>query len=236
MTDSVAAPKQSLFDLLAGFNAAPSIGSEDVLAAILPLLVQALQTHAGGRVAPLAPPDAVHADHGHLWYHEGAALAPRANGDVVARRRADRVSGIKIIEELRVESDDVAGQSVTDVLVTDTADGTPRYLTGYRSWEVEAGHHDPLTDIFSLGMLIGSLATGLDFRVPKSLETFVRHRADLTRLNSRLHPVICRVIERMTALERHDRAQDLALLITTLENHRAIDTGLVEGTLPRPGK
>ncbi|MGL4234460.1 DUF4011 domain-containing protein, partial [Tabrizicola sp.] len=40
----------------------------------------------------------------------------------------------------------------------------------------------------------------------------------------------------MTALERHDRAQDLALLITTLENHRAIDTGLVEGTLPRPGK
>jgi AAA domain/Protein of unknown function (DUF4011) len=237
MTDNLAAPQESLFDLLTSFNAAASIGSEDVLAAVLPLLMQAQQSHAEGRVAPLSSPDVLHADHGHLWYQNRAALAPRTSAEVLARRRADRVSGIRIIEELSVESDDVAGRSVTDVLVTDTLDGTPRYLTGYRSWEAEAGHHDPLTDIFSLGMLIGSLATGLDFRQVKALQTFVRHRADLTRLNNRLHPVICRVIERMTALERHDRAQDLGLLIATLENHRAIDPGLAEGVGPvRPGK
>ncbi|NJM83430.1 MAG: DUF4011 domain-containing protein [Tabrizicola sp.] len=235
MTDSLAAPQESLFDLLIRFNAAASIGSEDILAAVLPLLVQAQQTHAEGRVVPLAPPDALHADHGHLWYQNHAALAPRTRAEVLARLRADRVTGIRIIEELRVESDDVVGRSVTDVLVADTPDDTPRYLTGYRSWEVEAGQHDPLTDIFSLGMLIGSLATGLDFRQTTALQTFVRHRADLTRLNSRLHPVICRVIERMTALERHDRAQDLGLLITTLENHRAIDPG-EGGEALRPGK
>ena len=57
----------------------------------------------------------------------------------------------------------------------------PVYLPGYVSWEHELGQHDPLTDIFSAGMLLASLACGLDFSVPEELDVFVRQRRPVER-------------------------------------------------------
>jgi hypothetical protein len=213
---------KDFFDLLENWNDTHSIGNEDLLAAILPLMQQISQTHETQNVAPLFPISGIKADHGHLFYVQ-ADQKPICQVKAVSQRKdALGKSGVKIVSEVRLTSDDSKGTDAEDVKVAETKGTAPRYLTGYRSWEVEVGHHDPITDVFGLGMVIASLATGLDFRQRDQLETFTRHRSDLARLNNRLSPVICRAIERMTELERYDRAQDVPTLIRAFENHRTI--------------
>ena len=214
--------ENGFFDLLAEWNESHSIGNEDLLAAVLPLMQQVAEVHEAGQVAPLFPPTKLRVDHGHLFFIQTDAGAPAAVRAVTGRRDTQAKSGIKVVSEVRVTSDDATGTEVHDAKVADDADATPRFLTQYRSWEIETGHHDPITDIYGLGMIIGSLATGLDFRQKEQLETFTRYRGDLAQLNNRLSPVICRAIERMTELERFDRAQDMPTLIRAFENHRMI--------------
>jgi len=210
------------FDLLDSWNDTQSIGNEDLLAAILPLMQQVADTHEANQVAPLFPLSGLQVDHGHLFYVQADQKKPALNRSVTRRKDASAKSGIKVVSELRMTSDDSKGTDVEDVSVAQDKDAVPRYLTDYRSWEVEVGHHDPITDVFGLGMIIASLATGLDFRQKDQLETFTLNRNDLARLNDRLSPVICRAIERMTELERYNRAQDIPTLIRALEHHRTI--------------
>ena len=68
----------------------------------------------------------------------------------------------------------------------------PIYLPGYVSWEHEVGHHDPLTDIFSLGLILATLTCGLDLAVPESIDLFVKNRLKLFDLNRDLHPVLAK--------------------------------------------
>ena len=96
----------------------------------------------------------------------------------------------------------------------------PVYLSGYQTWEHRLEHHDELTDIFSLGMLLASLACGLDLAQPEDLESFVAHRRNLFTIAPALHPVLAQAIVRMTSLDRRERTADLRLLVHTLENYR----------------
>jgi len=96
----------------------------------------------------------------------------------------------------------------------------PVYLPDYRSWEHAVGHHDELTDVFSLGMLLASVACGLDFTDADELELFTVNRTNLFGVNRRLNPVLASVIVQMTELNRHKRAPDLAQTISQLENYR----------------
>jgi hypothetical protein len=105
----------------------------------------------------------------------------------------------------------------------------PVYLPDYVSWEHAVGCHDGLTDIFSLGMILASMAVGLDFSDQADLATFANSRGNLFALNARLNPVVASVITEMTALNRHRRAQDLGTLIRRLENYRE---QVVESTVP----
>ncbi|MEP2474085.1 MAG: DUF4011 domain-containing protein, partial [Paracoccaceae bacterium] len=219
MIDAV---EQGFFELLESWNETQSIGNEDLLAAVLPLMQQVAEVHEAGQVAPLFPLDKLKVDHGHLFFAQTDAGTSTSVGAVSNRRDTQAKSGVKVVSEVRVTSDDAIGTKVHDAKVADDAAATPRFLTRYRSWEIETGHQDPITDIYGLGMIIGSLATGLDFRQKDQLETFTRHRGDLARLNNRLSPVICRAVERMTELERFDRAQDVPTLIRAFENHRMI--------------
>ena len=88
------------------------------------------------------------------------------------------------------------------------------------TWEHQVGHHDPLTDVFSLGMILASLACGLDFAEPQNLQAFVAHRRNLFALSPALHPVLAQAISRMTEIDRHRRVQDLRALLHNLENYR----------------
>ncbi len=128
-----------------------------------------------------------------------------------------------VVTEARRATDvDECGGSTTDLSIGDrSAEVTrPVYLPGYVSWEQQLRHHDPLTDVFSLGMILASLAVGLDFTEPEHLKKFVAQRRNLFALNSALHPVLAQAISRMTEIDRHRRVQDLGTLAHSLENYR----------------
>ncbi|WP_298960495.1 AAA domain-containing protein [uncultured Roseibium sp.] len=233
-------PDKGFSRLLDAFNNAHSIGTDDVIAACLPLLQQVAEVHENGLVSPVADRDTLGLAGGCLYFRADNTHQPRKNVAVANRKRkADAALHIVDEVDLVVEESDfvlLGGSrvSASDHRVSEEFRGRPSYLTGYRSWEIENGHHDPLTDIFLLGMLLASLATGLDFNDREQLETFTGARRDLQRLNSRLHPVLVRAIERMTALERFDRVQDLCSLCEALENYRRIGSHFDQSLTPDP--
>jgi superfamily I DNA and/or RNA helicase/predicted DNA-binding WGR domain protein len=131
-------------------------------------------------------------------------------------------AGLQVIGERRHEAEDGRLIHTANLDVAAAADDIvrPVYLPGHVSWEHAVDHHDELTDIFSLGMLLASLACGLDFTERTDLERFADSRRNLFALSSRLHPVVAAVIVEMTELHRGKRSQDLPTLIRTLETYR----------------
>jgi hypothetical protein len=190
-------------DLLARLRAADSVGADDLLAAVLPLLHQTADLHDNGWVAPLNGVGALRMAMGQLWFHNGEAVRPQTN---LAALRA-------------IESDDEAAARLA-------------YSPGYMAWEQKAGHHDPLSDIFVLGLILGALATRLDFSDPEELQRFAEGRSDLTALNPGLHPAAARVIEKMTELDRRKRPGDLRQIALALANYREQEAEPVEPPEP----
>ena len=94
------------------------------------------------------------------------------------------------------------------------------YIRGYVCWEHLIGHHDPTTDVFSLGLILASLACGLNLADENDHQRFVTNRRNLFRVNPQLHPVLARTISVMTELDRNKRPQDLPGLLETLDNYR----------------
>ena len=198
--------------------------ADDALATLLPLLKQALATHERGLVAPLDGLTQVSVgSNRELHFAAASAHAPRSRQEVVERLQDVASSALDVVGHASRTADIDAGSlQVTnlDIGVPGEPVTRPVYLTNYTAWEHAAGHHDELTDIFSLGMLLGSVALGLDFTDPDDLEAFVAHRDNLFAINSRLNPVIAGVIAEMTTLNRHRRTQDLTSLIHRLEHYR----------------
>ena len=198
--------------------------TDDVLAALLPLMKQVRAAHEAGLVAPL---DGIKhlsvTEEGHLVFAPAQAGSPEKKTFKVERLQSPVSHAVEVVAESRRTADiDEASLTVSDPRVA--AEGgnitRPLYLPDYRSWEHAIGHHDELTDIFSLGMLLASVACGLDFTQAGELEVFTVNRTNLFGVNRRLNPVVASVIAQMTELNRHKRAPDLAQMIWRLENHR----------------
>jgi hypothetical protein len=210
-------------EFLRGRLATGGFATADVLASILPLMRETLEAHAAGKVAPLEGLNALHVEEGRIWFERAKRQAMRDNRPAIERLAVKRSLAVEVIAEVHRTVDIDDG---TDTLM-DTAIGesgqpidTPVYLPGYVTWEHALEHHDPLTDIFSLGMILASLACGLDLADRPDLIRLVANRRNLFVLNRDLHPVLAQAIVRMTELDRHRRAQDLAALIRNLENYR----------------
>jgi len=197
--------------------------TEDTLASFLPLVREVLDAHAAGCVAPLEGLDALKADGARIWFEEARRLEPRGNAAAVRTMESTAAFAVTVVTETRCTTEVGEGDAlVVDMSIgDDTTELTrPIYLPGYVTWEHKVGHHDPLTDVFSLGMILASLACGLDFAEPESLRAFVAHRRNLFTVNPALHPVLAQAISRMTELDRHARVQDLRALLHNLENYR----------------
>ncbi|HVA50346.1 MAG TPA: DUF4011 domain-containing protein, partial [Pirellulales bacterium] len=203
-------------------QAAGGFSTEDTLAAFLPLARQVVETHLSGNVAPLVGIDVLHVDEGRVWFADDQALEPRNNLAAVRQLAQPATRAVEILGESRRTSDLDAPEQLVDLQIGRRGEALTRpvYLPGYVCWEHELGHHDPLTDVFSLGLLLSSLACGLDLNVPEELQSFVANRDNLFAVNAALHPVLARAIARMTELDRHRRPQDLAALVQSLENYR----------------
>jgi len=196
----------SFDDLLRHFRDARTIGSEEVVGAIRSLLEDCRDLHDNGQVAALDRID---------------LLAVTPSGELALGRVS--IGGpieAKTIAEIDTVPDHTEAQRIG---APGEMPRQPLYCTGYTSWERLLGHHDALTDIFHLGMLMASLATRLDFRDAGDLAQFVRHKGNLCRLNPHLHPVLARVISDMTKLRRSERAADLSTLIDLVDDYRSVE-------------
>ncbi|HWH68742.1 MAG TPA: DUF4011 domain-containing protein, partial [Candidatus Sulfotelmatobacter sp.] len=198
--------------------------TDDVLGALLPLMKQVLAAHKAGSVAPLAGlQDLLLTEQGCLQFNPAKAGPAQKNGARVKALQAPVSHALEVVGESRRTADIDTGSLQVSSLTVGQSDANitkPIYLTDYQSWEQAVGHHDELTDIFSLGMLLASLACGLDFTDPADLELFVTSRTNLFAVNRRLNPVLASVLVQMTELNRHKRAPDLAQVISRLENYR----------------
>jgi len=198
--------------------------TDDTLAALLPLIKQVVAAHEAGLVAPLDGIESLAvAEQGHLIFAPTRVKPPEKNTSKLESLQAPMAHGVEVVGESRRTLDvDDSALSLSDLAVGAAgADITkPVFLPGYRSWEHVIGHHDELTDVFSLGMLLASVACGLDFTEPSELELFAVNRSNLFKVTPRLNPVLASVIVQMTELNRHKRAPDLAQIISRLENYR----------------
>jgi len=198
--------------------------TDDTLAALLPLMKQVLTAHEAGLVAPLRGiHDLRYTNRGFLIFAPEKAGLPQKNAGKLDLLQSPPGRGVEIVGESRRTADiDSATLIVADLSVTTASDGIakPVFLPNYESWEHAIGHHDSLTDLFSLGMLLASVACGLDFTDAEDLELFTANRSNLFALRDRLNPVVASVIVQMTELDRHRRAPDLAQMISVLENYR----------------
>ncbi len=213
----------SFHDYLRSRLESGGFSTEDALVSFLPLVREVLDAHAVGRVAPLEGLDALRVDGIRIWFEEVRRQSPRGNATQLRRVDATVPLAVTVIGEARRTSDVDAGDvETTDLSIGDRAEDVSRpvYLPGYVTWEHQVGHHDPLTDIFSLGMILASLCCGLDFTEPEHLKAFVANRRNLFALNPELHPVLAQAVFRMTELNRHRRVQDLTTLLHNLENYR----------------
>ncbi len=198
--------------------------TDDVLAALLPLMKQVLAVHAAGQVAPLnGIQDLMIAEQGHLAFDPAKAVAPERNSSKVEALQSPASRAVEVVAESRRTADIDAGSLMIADLQVDAAGGAiskPVFMPDYRSWEAALGHHDELTDVFLLGQLLASVACGLDFTDAGELEVFTLNRANLFGVNRRLNPVVASVIVQMTELNRHRRAPDLGQMISRLANYR----------------
>ena len=214
--------------------------TEDALGAFLPLVREVLAAHAAGQVAPLEGLDALQVEGGRIWFAQGERQPVRSNaGDAAAGRggrrgrRRDRGRGPPHDRtgRGRRRTGRPGRRPARRAEIT-----RPVYLPGYVAWEHRLGHHDPLTDVFSLGMILASLACGLDLgRAGRRCSGSSAGRRNLFALNPGLHPVLAQAIFRTTELDRHRRVQDLRALLHSLENYRDQDVDLRVRPGPRAG-
>ncbi len=94
------------------------------------------------------------------------------------------------------------------------------YVKDYSCFELKFDHHDPLTDIFILGMMLASIALQFDFTEIEEVKKFVEYRKKRYFLNTKINPAIANIILGMTELNRDIRWKDLNEIIEKLKNYR----------------
>ena len=200
---------------------------DDLLFTTLPLLRQVAALHDQGKVAALEQVDLVQNAAGILELRAPAGQAPTANQAAIDRVQSRPGSALNVIGESRVTADDDGLARKELRAGTGTEEITkPIYLPGFVAWEAVLDHHDEITDIFQLGLLLACLSCGLAPADPSDISQFASSRNNLFRLNRHLHPVAASVIVEMTALNRHERAKDLHSIIRRLETYRDQPVGL----------
>ena len=208
------------------FEAGGAFTTEDALSSVLPLLRQVAAAHRAGLVAPLQGINAIRVENNRLWFEEAMCSKPALAAAKLRELEQPAARAVEVVGQYRMDMHtEHGGDSVVSLQIGKRGEPftQPVYLPGYVSWEHEVGHHDPLTDVFVLGLILASCAGRLDLNDPDDLIEFVQRRRNLFELNPHLHPVLAKAITCMTELDRHRRPQDLSALLRTLENYRDQD-------------
>jgi len=214
--------QRTLRDLIAA-QGGIALPAGDVVAMLLSLFRQVAALHQQGRVAVLDGAAIVIDAEGSLALRQPEGTAPRLSASAVEALQSRPGLGVNIIGALQLERGPDAAVAANDLalqLDLEAPVTRPVYLPGPASWEQRVGHHDEVTDVFLLGMLLAALACGLDFADPDDLRDFVAARRDLFALQPALHPALAALIVDMTELGRHERATDVEALGVRLRTWR----------------
>ena len=143
--------------------------TEDVLISFLPLMRQVIETHKAGMVAPLDGIEHLNVEQSRIWYGDADQQPQRHNLKSVRKLLGAASAGIDVVRERRLTFDVADGVEEDRDLQSAAPDETlrPAYAPGYVCWEHQADHHDPASDVFSLGLILASLACGLDLSDPR---------------------------------------------------------------------
>lgn len=206
-----------------GYNKG-GFSNDDVIAIGMPLLQEVLTFHEQGMVAPLERLKHILITNDLLDIDENFIQSPKLNFKGLSGLISNESDTFEIVNETK-HSIDIDESTIKETNLTIQLDAEkeitkPVYLPGYISYENLIGHHDELTDIFLLGLVLGSLVTGLDMNLEDDFIEFVENRNSLFILNSRIHPAIANIVAEMTELDRKKRARDLHEVIEKLKNYR----------------
>jgi uncharacterized protein DUF4011/AAA domain-containing protein len=211
-------------DLVALAVSQGGLGNDALLAAVLPLFHATAAVHERGLVAPLRGLDRITIDEQtRLGFAPEDAGRPVFNQPELDAREGLRATAVEVIAHRQSDVDlgESGGRPRTTVVEPiPEAITAPVHLAGWQSWEHVVGHHDPLTDIFSLGQMLIGLGCGLDLSRTEDVARLIDARGNLYALDPGLHPVIVSVAAQMAEPDRHRRGQDLRSLIEQLENYR----------------
>src|SRR5438128_10374592 len=137
--------------------------TEDALAGFLPLMRQVAAAHQAGLLAPLEGTAALQVEGNRIYFEEARRQPPRTQTARVNQIDQPLARAVEVVGVVRMTTAVDDGQeSLQSLQIGKRGEEITRpvYLPGYVSWEHETGHQDPLTDIFSLGLILASLTCG----------------------------------------------------------------------------
>lgn len=198
--------------------------TDDVIAFVMPLFEEVLGFHEAGQVAPFDVDKALFITNGRADIDESKSHKAYTNFNALEKMFAGiRASNFDIVGADKMESDIDEGYSTYEsrhIHLKNEAATFPAFVRGYKCFEMDAGHHDEQTDIFCLGLVLGSMALGFNLYDDDDIKSFVQYRANPVQYNPRVHPTLSGLITEMTELDRHKRSQDLYDIIHRLKNYR----------------
>ncbi|MCP5144971.1 MAG: DUF4011 domain-containing protein [Gammaproteobacteria bacterium] len=223
------APQATTRDLRALLQEGRLLPPDDLVHAVHGLMLQVAEVHAQGRVARITLDGVIELADGRLALADASGIAPRDNLQRIRKIQPQVSSALKLVGNYRVTQDEERGTQIDDLRVLDGNEpeiSSPAYITRLRNWEIELGHHDEITDVLQLGMVMASLACGLNPVEFDDIQRFSLNRDNLFAIAPKLPPVIASLILEATMLNRHERATDVAELARRLETWRDQPTGI----------
>ena len=215
---------KSFFDFVDDSIVNGGFQNEDLTAIFIPLLQRAISAHENGKVIFLDGIKSILIKEDLLDVDTTILKSPLLDIEKVNQLLKPISNAVDIINEFKETTDTEASvvkqKNLSIQTNKDEVIIKPVYILGYISFETALGHHDALTDIFVLGLVFATLATGLNFANEEDLSMFVNNRKNLIYLTPRIHPTILNVIFEMTELDRRKRTRDIYEAIDRLKNYR----------------
>ncbi len=198
--------------------------NDDVVAIIMPLLKTVANIHNQGKVASLNDISTIYIENDHFNIVDDS-FEIRQNSDAISKIFKSKSSAFDITGEHynTTEIGEEVNREYADKSVSENDSEISKkavYVQDYSCFELEFDHHDPLTDIFILGMILASIALQFDFTAIDDVKQFVDYRKKMYFLNSKINPAIANIILGMTELNREKRWKDLNEIAEKLKNYR----------------
>ncbi|WP_346320840.1 AAA domain-containing protein [Chitinophaga sp. YIM B06452] len=196
--------------------------TDDVIAAVLPLFRTVQALHDAALVAPFGDENALQVQTRTITINTTAAHPELDAADRIDALFNSYNPHFEVVDKVKLLADQPEALNLRVHHDIHQPLHHAAYVPGYRSYEMLLGHHDEQTDIFCLGLVLTSVALGIDLYEPAGLDQLVAQRQHPLRYKQ-LHPAIGTLITEMTELNRAHRTRDLQEAIHRLEHYRDFD-------------